>query len=349
MPLLPDSDQILVTASRFSIGTDTNDEPNHSSIAENFHFGWLIVTNLQQELLYCTPGADKTSTFFRSSAKPFQAFPLVEKGYDAALSEEELAIACASHTGSQRHIDLAESILKKAGLTEDHLQCGPQTPTDKAIRKQMETNGEEPRRIHNNCSGKHAGMLLYCTKSGLDTDNYLDASHGLQKHIVNIIREWGNYEEIELAIDGCGAPVFYLPLKNMALLYAQLGSNPIFRPICKAMSAYPEVVGGAGRIDTAIMQASQEKLVAKVGADGVFCVARIGTGEGLALKIADGTTEIRDTAIIQILLQLGWIDDTMRKSNYLSSYLNRTTRYNTQGKAVGKIKVHFQARKDQCQ
>lgn len=341
MPLSIHSDQVLITATRFLTGTVAHEQATRESLVENRHLGWLIVTNRQKQFLYCTPGSEDAATFFRSSAKPFQAFPLVQTGLHSGLSTEELALACASHTGSKRHTDLAFSILKKAGYPESALQCGPHDPADSDALAQLRSHHQAPSRIHNNCSGKHAAMLFYCHKAGLDPDTYLDPAHPLQQAILQSIQQWGEVDSVPLAIDGCGAPVFYLPLHSMALLYAHLGTTPDFQPLQQAMVSFPEAVGGKKRVDTTIMQASQGKLLTKVGADGVLCVARVGSGEGLALKISDGSGEVRDMALVEILIRLGWLDSQAAKDEQLSAFRKKMLRTNTQNKTIGEFQLHF--------
>lgn len=343
MTLSSDFKQILVTGTRYLVDSSSQTGlSEHESLVENRHLGWLVVTDRSQRLLYCTPGASEIATFFRSSAKPFQAYPLVKKGIHAELTTDELAIACASHTGSQMHTSLAHRILTKAGLPEESLQCGPHAPIDAGTQEQLRQTGSVPSRIHNNCSGKHAAMLLYCQRLGLDTTTYLDPRHPLQQEILDALKQWGRVSSIPLAIDGCGAPVFYLPLQTMALLYAHLGSTPEFQPLCAAMTSYPEVVGGQGRVDTVLMQASQGRLLAKVGADGVLCVSHVGSGEGLALKLADGSGEIRDLTLVHILYQLGWLDENTKSHPDIVKFLDKKRRLNTQNKIVGEFQVHFQ-------
>jgi L-asparaginase II len=329
------SEQILVTANRFCVDATGNILPEHESIIENRHLGWLTVTNRQGHILYSTPGAEHTATFFRSSGKPFQAFPLVESGFYQQLSTPELALTCASHTSSKRHMEIAAGILKKAGLNEEALQCGPHPPTDQDMANHLRLTGQAPTKLFNNCSGKHAGMLFYCHMAGLDPHTYLQPQHPLQQHILNTVRQWGGVQDVPLAIDGCGAPIFQLPLTSMARLYAHLGSSPEFIPLQQAMTTHPDLVGGEGRVDTSIMQATQGELLAKVGADGVLCVARVGADEGLALKLSDGSTEVRDMALVQILIQLGWLTGPAIQDTRLQPFLNKKYRQNTQARTVG--------------
>ncbi len=340
MPQRPHYEPNLVTAHRF-IGENSTDNLSHGkSLVENRHMGWLVVYHLQQGILYSTPGAAEIATFFRSSAKPFQAFPLVKSGLHPQLTDMELALTCASHVGSHKHIDLARSIFKKANLPETALQCGPHAPADAAMREYLRQSEKTPTAIHNNCSGKHAGMIFYCQKRGWDPSTYLQFEHPLQQEILQALRQWGDIEDIPTALDGCGAPVFYLPLKTMALLYAHLGSTEAFAPLCNAMIQHPEIVGGDGRVDTVIMQASQGQLLAKVGADGVLCVSRTGTQEGLALKIADGSELVRNMAIVEILTRLGWLDATAIQDSRLSPFQDQL-RFNTQDKVVGEFQIHY--------
>ena len=335
----PEIEQILVTATRFSHPGPDGKHPLPELI-ENRHWGWLLVGNSHQDVLYCTPGATQTATFFRSAAKPFQALPLVEAGYHTLLTQEELAIACASHTGSPQHLRLVRSILAKADFPESALQCGPHMPIDSESQAKLTQKQQPPTAIYNNCSGKHAGMLFYCRQAGLDPATYLEPSHPLQQRILAGLKHWGDMSDIPTAVDGCGAPVFYLPLHRMALLFARLGSTPELAPIQEAMIAHPAIIGGEGRVDTVIMQVSQGKLLAKVGADGVLCVSRIGQHEGLALKIADGATDIRNLALVEILIRLGWLDKGAANTPELAPYRN-LQRSNTQEKSIGEYVVHF--------
>lgn len=331
---------VLVTANRYLTNTSDGELSNRESLIENIHLGWLVVSHSQRGLLYSTPGALETATFFRSSAKPFQAYPLVADELHHQLTEAELALTCASHVGASQHLDLARSILRKAGLAETCLRCGPHSPIDANTRQDLRLSGHAPTAIHNNCSGKHAGMLFYCQQKGLPVASYLDVDHPLQLRILDYLRQWGQIQGIPTAIDGCGAPVFYLPLKTMALLYALLGSDEAFAPLRDAMIHHPEIVGGEGRVDTVIMQASQGRLLAKVGADGVLCVSQIGTGEGLALKIADGNEAVRNMTVVEILTRLGWLDGRAVQDKRLTPFQEQL-RFNTEGKAVGHYQIHY--------
>ncbi|WP_373532937.1 asparaginase [Vampirovibrio sp.] len=329
-----------MTAHRFIGEKSTDKLPLGESIVENRHTGWFIISHRQRGILYSTPGATEIATFFRSSAKPFQAFPIVEKGLHPLLTEAELALTCASHTGSNQHIQGVQNILNKATLSKNSLKCGPHPPTDGPMLETLAKSGAPPNPMHNNCSGKHAGMLFYCKQQNLNAETYLNFEHPLQQSILNTLRQYTGIQDIPTAVDGCGAPVFYLPLEKIAALYAVLVSDEAFRPLKSAMINHPQLVGGEGRIDTVLMQASQGKLLAKVGADGVLCVGHTEAKEGLALKIADGSELIRNLTIVEILQRIGWLDSTALEDIRLKPFQNQK-RLNTQGKVVGEYQFHF--------
>jgi L-asparaginase II len=236
---------------------------------------------------------------------------------------------------------VVKNILEKAGLTESDLQCGPHAPIDDLARRAMREAGQKPSTLHNNCSGKHAGMLFYCKRHHLETQTYLQPEHPFQQKVIEGLRRFSGVQNIPLAIDGCGAPVFYLPLTAMATLYAKLGTEPVFEPIRQAMGKYPELIGGEGRVDTVLMQVSHGELLAKVGADGVMCVSHIQKGQGLALKMADGSNEVRNIAIVEILHRLGWLNETAWNDPRLKPHQEQQ-RTNTQNKVIGSYEVHFE-------
>ncbi len=306
---------------------------------ENRHSGWVVVSNAAGVLEYCTPGGQEVATFFRSAAKPFQAIPLLEKGLLPELAAEELAIACASHVASAEHLRWVRSLLRKSEMGEQALLCGPHLPLDAVMQTTLQETGQAPQPIHNNCSGKHAGMLLACHYHQWNPKTYLQMDHPLQQRILEELTCWGGGVAIERAVDGCGAPTFYLPLQTMARLFARLATGPLTQPLVLAMTRHPILVGGEGRVDTALMQATAGGLLAKVGADGVICVAHLKKGRGLALKIADGNTAIRNLAIVPILAHLGWLKEEALRHPALTPFTQRE-RVNTCGQVVGQVEVH---------
>ncbi|MBY0403789.1 MAG: asparaginase, partial [Cyanobacteria bacterium] len=228
---------------------------------ENRFYGWFTVTNHCGNILYSTPGANEISTFFRSAAKPFQFLPSLKANLTQNLEPEEIAIACSSHVGSPIHQHWAEHLLSRVNLTSHHLHCGADIPLDRETEVELIRSSNAPNPLHNNCSGKHAAMLYYCHHQNYPLDSYLEPNHPLQQEIIKTLQELTQQPQIPTAIDGCGAPVFYLPLKAMATLYGLFGSDHAFLPIQNAMTQFPELISGKGRIDTVLMEVTQGKLL----------------------------------------------------------------------------------------
>jgi L-asparaginase II len=313
-------------------------EATRGQWVENRHAGWVAVSDTSGNLLYSTPDSEDVATFFRSSAKPFQAYPIVEDGYHDQLADEELAVICASHTASTDHVRWVQSLLQKAEADVSALQCGPHAPIDDAMRAELKARDETPSRLHNNCSGKHAGMLYWCHRAGVDASHYLEGSHPLQQRILETLKRYaGLSAQPEWGIDGCGAPTFYLPLTGMARLFANLGAAPEFSPLAQAMRQHPTLVGGHHRIDTELMLATRGRLLAKVGADGVMGISRPDSAEGLALKIADGSNDARNCATLAILLHLNWLTPEEAASPGLAAFWP-VVRRNTLDQTVGTLR-----------
>jgi L-asparaginase II len=245
--------------------------------------------------------------YARSSAKPFQAIPLVLSGAADALglADEELAVACASHNAEEPHLDAVSSILKKAHLSEEDLQNGAHPPLYAPAAAELARSGERPLAIHGNCSGKHAGMLALCVHEGWETESYRAPDHPLQRWILEIVARFCGLkpDEILPGGDGCGVPAFGMPLKNLATGFARLATGEKLPAdlseaagrIRRVMREHPYMVAGTGRLDTAVMRGTD--LVSKSGAEAVFC-AGSSEGWGLALKISDGASRaVRPTAL----------------------------------------------------
>lgn len=266
------------------------------AVVESVHRGRLVFCDPSGEVLDAAGDPD-AYVYARSSAKPFQALPLVLSGAADAfgLTDEELASACASHNAEESHLAAVRSLLEKAGLTEDDLQNGAHPPMYALEAAKLVRSGEEPRPIHGNCSGKHAGMLAVCAHEGLDTGGYRNPDHPLQRRIMELLAEACGLREDEvlLAGDDCGVPAFALPLKSLATGFARLATGEGISDevaaaagrIRHAMRAHPFMVAGTGRLDTEVMEATD--LVCKSGAEGVFAAGGP-DGWGLALKISDG-------------------------------------------------------------
>ncbi len=266
------------------------------ALVESVHRGRLAVCDPHGNVLDAA-GDPYAYVYARSSAKPFQALPLVLSGAADAfgLTETELAVACASHNAEEPHLAAVRSLLEKAGLTEDALQSGAHPPLYAPEAAKLARGGEEPRPIHGNCSGKHAGMLAVCAHEGYTTGGYRNPGHPLQRRILALLCEVCGLREDEVLVagDNCGVPAFALPLRNLATGFARISSgeglpDELARAALRirdAMRANPFLVAGTGRLDTELMDATD--LLVKGGAEGVLAVGSP-DGWGMALKVSDG-------------------------------------------------------------
>jgi L-asparaginase II len=266
------------------------------ALVESVHRGRLAVCEPEGNVLEAV-GDPEAYVYPRSSMKPFQALPLVLSGAADAfgLTGEELAVACASHNAEEPHLAAVRSILEKAGLGEDDLQSGAHPPLYGPAAKKLLCSGEEPRPIHGNCSGKHAGMLAVCVHEGYETATYRDPDHPLQRRILGLIAEVCDLREDEVLVagDNCGVPAFSLPLRSFATGLARIATGERLSEelagaalrIRDAMRDHPFMVAGTGRLDTELMDST--KLLVKGGAEAVLAVGNQ-EGWGMALKISDG-------------------------------------------------------------
>jgi L-asparaginase II len=264
------------------------------ALVESVHRGRLAVCDPRGNLLDAAGDPD-AYVYARSSAKPFQALPLVLSGAADAfgLTDEELAVACASHNAEGPHLAAVRSLLEKAGLAEEDLQNGAHPPLYAPEAAKLARSGEEPRPIHGNCSGKHAGMLAVCAHEDYPTGSYRDPGHPLQRRILALLAEVCALDEVLISGDNCGVPTFALPLRSLATGFARIATGEGLSEefagaavrIRDAMRARPFLVAGTGRFDTELMDATD--LVAKSGAEAVLAVGSP-EGWGMALKVSDG-------------------------------------------------------------
>ena len=310
---------------------------------ESVHRGNLIVIEGDGRKI-AEIGDASEITFWRSAAKALQAIPFIMSGAadKFGFTEKEIALACASHSGETFHTELAAQMLDKIDLSEKNLRCGAHPPFHTETAHALIKADEKPTQLHNNCSGKHAAMLAFAKSTGADSETYLSPDNPVQKTIVKIISLFTEIpaDEIKFGIDGCSAPNFAIPLRSMALAFAKL-VNPqefftdensseifagLFEPnislikacekIVAAKLKYPEYVGGSYRLDTKIMQALPEKIICKVGAEGVWVAGILPSekwknGLTIALKIEDGDDgRARPVAAVELLRQLKVLDKT---------------------------------------
>jgi L-asparaginase II len=282
----------------------------------------------------------------RSTAKPFIAAAAVREGVVErfGLEPHEIAIMAASHNGEAFHADAVRSILQKIGEPEEALLCGPHPPYDEAAAAALRSSGRPFGAVHNNCSGKHAGILALCAILGASRGGYLDAHHAAQRLILELCARLSDarVEDLPLAIDGCGIPVYAVPLRNAALSYARLASldgierrdADALRVVRDAMIAYPAYVAGTGDFDTVLMQAAHGNIVAKSGAEGLHGTAAIEQGTGVVLKVADGNGRAVAPAMLDILNALGLLAGADAQA--LEPFA-RPPLYNRAGRLVGEI------------
>lgn len=284
-------------------------EVTRGSIVESQHFGAFAVVNSRGELL-ASHGDPQTITFPRSSEKPFQALPFLEIDGDRhyGLSDREIAILCASHSGSDEHVAVVSELQRKTGVAEENLLCGIHPPSDRAAQANLEKNHFLPTPNRNNCSGKHSGMLAHAALRHLPLDDYINPAHPIQLMIRKSFSEMCNIEQKDIitGVDGCSAPNFAVPLARFALAFARL-ADPWDLPgpraaacsrITNAMMNHPEMISGPNRFDTVLMQLGSGRIISKAGAEGYQAIGLVpgalrkdSPGIGIALKISDGDTQ----------------------------------------------------------
>ncbi|HHV99890.1 MAG TPA: asparaginase [Clostridiaceae bacterium] len=286
---------------------------------ESIHKGDVAIVNSKGEIIHELGNAGRVA-FFRSAGKPLQAIAALETGIveEYGLGLNEIAIMVSSHSGEQEHIRTIKGMMEKTGINEDMLKCGVHEPVNREAARQLALAGESPTRLHCNCSGKHIGLIAASKLKNADVQGYHLESHPIQKDIKNIISEFCNVdlEEMETGIDGCSLPIYAVPLKNMALSYANLCDAEFNKGkysksqnyVISAMTMYPEMVAGKGRLDTEIMRNFGDRVISKMGAEGIYCAGIIGKNIGIAIKIDDGNSRAVGPAIIDILIQMKIID-----------------------------------------
>lgn len=340
---------------RVSSGPESNAAPGLVGEVRVFRGAWLESRHRVHAVVVDAEGRVRARvgdaawpTFFRSAAKPLQAMPLVEDGVVEAfgLDDEALALCCASHNSEARHVDVARRILALAGCGEGDLACGGHPPLRAEEGWRRATEGRRPGPIDSNCSGKHAGMLALAAFHGWGVARYVEADHPVQRRMALEVSRWTGLpvEALETGVDGCGVVCFRVPLDRIARSYARLAAraaegSPGPARIVGAMTGNPGMVGGLGRLDTAVVEATGGAVFAKVGAEGVYAAGWPGRGLGLALKVEDGAWRAADAALVHLLDRLGVTDP---ESNDSVAPFRRRVLHNTRGEVVGRLEAAFE-------
>jgi L-asparaginase II len=299
-------------------------------------------------------GDPRIATCLRSAAKPFQCLPLLLAGGREryALEAEDIALICASHGGTPAHVRRAGDLLARGGFGVEDLQCGPHWPMDAGSAEALREAGMEPTPLHNNCSGKHAGMLLACRLLGFPPEGYLAPDHPLQQRILDHVASFCGLppESIGRSVDGCSVPAFHVPVEAIARGYAALAhpeaaglSGEVARAVdlvVRSMTGTPEMVAGPGRFTTRLMEVTGGRVLGKEGAEGFYGMAVRGpVALGVALKIADGGERCRDTVVIDLLRQLGSLSGA--EFAELAEFYEPPIR-NHRGLLVGKVRAELE-------
>ena len=317
---------------------------------ESTHVGHGVVLDINGDVVLSFGDAAR-ETFPRSSAKWIQGLELVLSGAaDAlALSDDHLAIACASHNGEPMHIDLVQSWLNLLNLSIENLECGITLPFTESVRLQLSYDHKKATQLHHCCSGKHVGMLSVCIHRGFPTKGYTHYDHPLQslirQHMTTIFGVDAN--QLDFATDGCSVPTYILPLNVLALGFARLGASQFTNTVNKAASRLriaqaesPFMVAGSERLDTLLLEAGQGRLQVKMGAEGVYLGAIADRSIGFALKCEDGTLRGQEALIIELLRALN--EDKI--VNRLPKSISQPSIRTANGEIIGSISVRQASR-----
>jgi L-asparaginase II len=348
-------------------------EVTRGRIVESMHYGAIAVVDTHGRLLY-SYGDPQTVAFLRSSAKPFQVLPFVERGGVEyfGFTPRELALSCASHETSQMHLDAVKALQEKIGIPESALQCGAHLPGDPEMLKKVIIENLTPTANFNNCSGKHTAMLAHAKMRGLPLETYLERDHPIQQDILTTFAEMCGMDraKVELGTDGCSAPNFAVPLRNAALGFARLcdpaslskARADACRKITSAMTSYPEMVSGFGEFDCELMKVGDGKILTKRGAEGFQAIGLLpgaingeSRGIGIAIKVSDGDAgrmndnlgtrpRVRPAVTLEILRQLGALNDEQLKK--LSDFGPTLPIKNHRGIVVGESRPTFKLQEE---
>lgn len=316
-------------------------EYNRDGLIEQEHYGIIVFIDKNRNVKKI--GEDLKYPFYlRSCAKPLQASLIVDYNLIShyKMTDEEIAICCASHAGESCHVNTNNAFLKKIEIDKKYLKCGFHKPLSKEEQNKLILSGEKEDILQNNCSGKHSMMLAICKKMGWDITNYDNKEHPLQKAIKNKIYELCEIDDnFHVTKDGCGVPIFAVPLENMVIGFLNLFLSDKYSKITKAIQNNPYLIGGVDRLDTAIMLANHD-LIAKVGAGGLCIAVNLKENAGVIIKIMDSDMKARAICLIEALHQLGWLSDSMLETNEIKKQ-NQKEIITLHGEVIGKAQTTF--------
>ena len=314
-------------------------------LTESIHVAFAVAVDETRQPFYST-GDPQYLTCIRSSLKPFQAAASVKAGaVDAAeFNDDELALMCASHKGEKIHVKTAQSMLTKLGLTVDDYECGSHFPSDTLTRHRMIREDKEAQPLHNNCSGKHAGMLALAKHLGQGTANYIKKDHPVQRTILEYVQDVSGLEMIPTEIDGCSAPTPFMTLETIAGLFQTLaaGNEPELKRVFKAMCSCPDLVGGSNHFDTNFIKALTGRGVTKVGGESVRGIALKTQDKGsvgIAIKILDGNFRALPVATMKLLEHLELL--TEEELQNLDKFRTKILKNHNQIE-IGRIEAHVE-------
>ena len=314
-------------------------------LTESIHVAFAVAVDETRQPFYST-GDPQYLTCIRSSLKPFQAAASVKAGaVDAAeFNDDELALMCASHIGEKMHVKTAQSMLTKLGLTVDDYECGSHFPSDTLTRHRMIREDKEAQPLHNNCSGKHAGMLALAKHLGQGTANYIKKDHPVQRTILEYVQDITGLETIPTEIDGCSAPTPFMTLETIAGMFQTLaaGNEPELKRVFKAMCSCPDLVGGSNHFDTNFIKALTGRGVTKVGGESVRGIALKTQDKGpvgIAIKILDGNFRALPVATMKLLEHLELL--TEEELQNLDKFRTKILKNHNQIE-IGRIEAHVE-------
>lgn len=317
---------------------------------ESVHYGSVAVVDGKGQLTHYA-GDPEFFTFVRSSAKPFQLMPLIQTGAadKFGFSQKQLSIMCGSHIGTDHHREVVQANLDAAGNKPDDLQCGTHLPIYMIMSGEYPEHDEHKDVLRHNCSGKHSGFLALARFLGDDVAEYLNPESKTQQLILDTIARVYEYpkEKITIGVDGCSAPNFGMPLIHGAIAFMKLANtrgwddeeSAIMTRIKDAMTEYPEMFSGEGRFDLALMRSFPNNIITKGGAEAYQGIGFSDPQIGIAIKIEDGNARGLFPVCIEVLCQLGLIDDPEKNEHLRKFY--RAEIYNTSNRLTGRVKAEF--------